>query len=122
MMRVAFAAFFVANLLLATLASAAVEGSKDAAAAPTANAASPHGEVSPVPGAVTTQAALVPAAPRLPATPSAEWLYACVPQCSYYYGICQEECSGRGGIKSFTCTPPPPGTCAHFTCTCNKGL
>jgi hypothetical protein len=121
-MRVAFAVPFAAILLLAPLPSTAVEGPNDAAMVSTATATSSAGEASPAPGAATTQAALVPQAPAPPTTPPAQWLYACVPQCSYYYSYCQELCSGRGGIKFFTCTPPPPGLCAHFTCTCNKGL
>jgi hypothetical protein len=102
-MRAAISFLFIAILLvvvpLASSASAAVAAA--GASASTAGA---------------------PAAPEQPGTPPAQWLYECSPLCSYYYTICQEECTFRGGIKSFYCTPPPPGLCASFTCTCNKGL
>ncbi|HVR08837.1 MAG TPA: hypothetical protein VMW75_12385 [Thermoanaerobaculia bacterium] len=132
-MKAALAILFVATLLLAPLAAAAeTTGTAGAHAAPATAAAdasaAPDGGAASTqpPPAASTDAAVAPAAPGAAAPPAAplpaEWLYACVPQCSYYYGICQEECSGLGGIKYFTCTPPPPGLCAHFTCTCNKGL
>jgi len=127
-MKAALAVLFLATLLLVTLAAAPAATTAGgplgapASAAATASAAPAGGEASPLPSAAGAQAAVAPAAPAPPATLPAEWLYACVPQCSYYYGICQEECSGLGGIKSFYCTPPPPGICAHFTCVCNKGL
>jgi hypothetical protein len=102
-MKATFAVVFVATLLLIPLASTAAVAGGEAGAPATAAPA-------PVGVAATD------------AQPPAEWLFACVPQCSYYQGICQEECSGLGGIKSFSCTPPPPGICAHFTCVCNRGL
>lgn len=102
-MRAAISFLFIAILLVVVpLASSAAV----AAAGPGEQGAK---------GAIT-------AAPEQPGTPPAQWLFECSPLCSYYYGICQEECTLRGGIKSFYCTPPPPGLCASFTCTCNKGL
>jgi hypothetical protein len=54
--------------------------------------------------------------------PRMEPLVECVPTCPYYYTYCTELCSGLGGVKSFICTPAPPGECAMWTCTCNKSL
>jgi hypothetical protein len=129
-MKATFAVLFVATLLLVSMASAAAvaatAGSEQdapatAAAAP-ASVAPAGAAAAPQPPAASANPASAQAAQDPWGTPAAEWLFACVPQCSYYQGICQEECSGLGGIKSFSCTPPPPGLCAHFTCVCNKGL
>ncbi len=126
-MKATFAVLFVATLLLIPMAStAAVAGGAPGApatAAPAPASVAPAGAAaSPQPPAASADPAGAPATLGQWGTPAAEWLFACVPQCSYYQGICQEECSGLGGIKSFSCTPPPPGICAHFTCVCNKGL
>jgi hypothetical protein len=54
--------------------------------------------------------------------PALEPRIACMPTCPYYSSYCQELCTNLGGVKSFSCTPAPPGFCASWSCTCNRTL
>jgi hypothetical protein len=108
-MKTLAAVFLVAGLFLVTAARA------DASAAPQV--------APPAAAAQGVNVTPAPAAPEQPGTPPPTWQNACVPTCSYYYSFCVERC-GTHGIKSFTCTPIPPGEfgCAPNTCVCNFGL
>ncbi len=103
-MKIALAVVLVAGLFCAVSARA-----DQAAATP--------GTAAPVSGPVAGTQAPAPPVAQNPIP-----LFACVPTCDYYQSYCTTICSGRGGVKSFGCTPTFSPHCASFTCTCNLGF